>query len=83
MRLLDDSASNLKKTLCAFGLAIHELTAACLAWNRETQGEFSTRSARASRSSACFGEVMGKPHHRALLMTASSQRGENIDASIM
>ena len=76
MRPWDYCASNLKKTLYAFELAIHELTAACLALNRETQGGLSTRSARPSRSYACLGGGGEENAHRVLLMTASSQRGE-------
>lgn len=76
VRPFDDSASNLKRILCAFGLAIHELTAACLALNRETQGAFSTRSTRPSRSYACLGWYWDESHYRVLLMTVSSQRGE-------
>ena len=76
VRPFDDSASNLKRILCAFELAIHELTAACLALNRETQGAFSTRSTRPSRSYACLGWHWDESHYRVLLMTVSSQRGE-------
>ena len=80
VRPFDDSASNLKRILCAFGLAIHELTAACLALNRETQGAFSTRSTRPSRSYACLGWYWDESHYRVLLMTVSSQRGEKLGA---
>lgn len=80
VRPFDDSASNLKRILCAFGLAIHELTAACLALNRETQGAFSTRSTRPSRSYACLGWYWDESHYRVPLMTVSSQRGEKLGA---
>jgi len=53
---LDYGASNLNRALCAFELAIHELDGCVSGLNRETQGELWTRSARPSRSSACFGD---------------------------
>lgn len=57
---LDQDASNLQRTLCACELAIHELDGCVSGLIRETQGAFSTRSARPSRSYACFGVVMGR-----------------------
>lgn len=81
---LDYGASNLNRALCAFELAIHELDGCVSGFEQGDTGRILDQ-VRTPFPELCVLWVgdEGKPHHRALLMTASSQRGGNFVAGIM
>lgn len=64
-------------------LAFHELTAACLLGTGRHRENPQPGPHALPGAMRALGLVMGKPHHRALLMTVSSQRGGTVGGAIL